>query len=88
MNRPQWIPVSSHPAGNLEWHIMRAIHLAGRCTDCEACANACPIAIPLNLLTKKIIVDMEASFGLDGPSLQGGHAMSTFRPDDNDNFIK
>jgi len=86
-NRPQWVPVASHPLGNFEWHIMRAMHMAGRCTDCEACANACPIGIPLNLLTKKIVMDMGKSFGDNGPSLTARNPMSTFRPDDKENFI-
>jgi len=87
-NLPQWIPVASHQLGNLEWHIMRAMHMAGRCTDCEACANACPIGIPLNLLTKRTIGEMQLSFGQTGPSLTAGNMMSTFRPEDKDNFIK
>jgi ferredoxin len=87
-NRPQWIPVPSHQLGNLEWHIMRALHMSGRCTDCEACAMACPIGIPLNLLTKKIREDLVENFGEFQPSVASGNMMSTFRPDDKENFIK
>jgi len=87
-NQPQWIPVPSHKPGNLEWHIMRAIHLTGRCIDCDACYNACPLGIPLNLLTKKMIEDARANFGDYQPSLTGGHLMSTYKPDDKENFIK
>jgi ferredoxin len=87
-NQPQWVPVASHTLGNLEWHIMRAMHMAGRCTDCEACANACPIGIPLNLLTKRMMREMQLDFGQAGPSLTAGNMMSTFRPEDKDNFIK
>ncbi len=87
MNRPQWVPVASHPLGNLEWHIMRAMHMAGRCTGCDACADACPLGIPLNLLTRKIRQDMESEFGESAPSLSGINAMVTFKPDDKENFI-
>jgi len=87
-NRPQWIPVASHQLGNLEWHIMRAMHLAGRCIDCGACADACPIAIPLNLLTKKMREDMKEFFGEIKPSVKSGNLMSTFKPDDKENFIR
>jgi ferredoxin len=86
-NQPQWVPVASHQLGNLEWHIMRAMHLAGRCTDCGACADACPIAIPLNLLTKKMMEDMKGYFGGYKPSLKSGNLMSTFKPDDKETFI-
>jgi ferredoxin len=87
-NRPQWIRVPSQPVGNLEWHIMRAMHMAGRCTDCGSCAEACPVGIPLNLLTRKINLEMKEKFGDISPTLNAGNAMSTFKPDDPENFIK
>ena len=87
-NQPQWIPVPSHELGNLEWHMMRAIHLAGRCVDCDACYNACPLGIPLNLLTKRMIEDAKVHFGGYQPVLKGEHMMSTYRPDDKENFIQ
>jgi ferredoxin len=87
-NQPQWIPVPSHELGNLEWHIMRAIHLTGRCVDCDACYNACPLGIPLNLLTKKMVEEAKVHFGGYQPSIKGEHLMSTFKPDDKDNFIQ
>ena len=87
-NQPQWIPVSSHELGNLEWHIMRAVHLMGRCIDCDACANACPLAIPINLLNKRLLEDAKTHFGGYQPSLKGDHQMSTFKPDDKENFIR
>lgn len=87
-NQPQWIPVPSHELGNLEWHFMRVMHLAGRCVDCDACANACPLAIPLNLLTKRILEEAKVHFGGYKPSIKGGHTMSTFKPDDKETFIR
>jgi ferredoxin len=87
-NQPQWIPVPSHELGNLEWHIMRAVHLTGRCIDCDACYNACPLAIPINLLTKHMLEDAKESFGGYQPSLKEGHLMSTYKPDDKENFIQ
>jgi len=88
VNQPQWIPVSSNELGNLEWHIMRAIHLTGRCIDCDACYNACPLSIPINLLTKKMLADAKEHFGNYQPSLKGDHLMSTYKPDDKENFIQ
>lgn len=87
-NQPQWIPVPAHEIGNLEWHIMRAMHLAGRCVDCDACYNACPLAIPINLLTKRMLLDAKEHFGGYQPSIKADHLMSTFKPDDKENFIK
>jgi ferredoxin len=87
-NQPQWIPVPSHELGNLEYHIMRAFHLAGRCVDCDACYNACPLGIPLNLLTKRLVAEAKVHFGGYQPSLKGEHLMSTYKPDDKENFIQ
>lgn len=87
-NKPQWIPVAAHNLGNLEWHTMRAMHLAGRCVNCDACHNACPKGIPLNFLTKLMMVDAKEIFGQEGPSLKDGHLLSTFKPNDQENFIR
>ena len=87
-NQPQWISVGSHPLGNLEWHVMRAMHLAGRCTDCEACYNACPMGIPIHLLTKSMLQDVNENFGSYGPSLQKENTLSSFKPDDKESFIR
>ncbi len=87
-NQPQWIPSPSHELGNLEWHFMRAVHLTGRCIDCDACYNACPLAIPINLLTKKMVEEAIVNFGSYQPSIKGEHLMSTYKPDDKENFIQ
>ena len=87
-NQPQWIPVASHQLGNLEWHFMRAMHMAGRCVDCGACAEACPISIPLNLLTKKMMEDLKGQFGEYKISVKKENAMSTFKPEDTETFIR
>lgn len=35
------------------FHIIRAFHVAGRCTDCGECSRVCPQNIPLHLLNRK-----------------------------------
>ncbi len=87
-NQPQWIPPASHALGDLEWHVLRAMHHAGRCTDCDACARACPLGIPLNLLTKFVMEDLRQQFGVTGPSLETGNALASFKPDDKESFIR
>lgn len=88
VNQPQWIPVASHELGNLDYHLMRAMHLAGRCVNCGECANACPMDIPLNLLTYQLINPIKADFGATaGMKANAVYALSTFKPDDKENFI-
>lgn len=45
------------------YHIIRAFHVAGRCTDCGECSRVCPERIPLHLLNRKFIKDINALYG-------------------------
>jgi len=36
------------------FHMVRAVHMAGRCIDCGLCEAACPMDIPLRLLYQKV----------------------------------
>jgi len=54
-------PASSFEEQN--FHIIRAFHVAGRCTDCGECSRVCPQGIPLHLLNRKFIKDINESYG-------------------------
>ena len=45
------------------FHIIRAFHVAGRCTDCGECSRVCPQGIPLHLFNRKFIKDINAYYG-------------------------
>ena len=45
------------------YHIIRAFHVAGRCTDCGECSRVCPENIPLHLLNRKFIKDINELYG-------------------------
>lgn len=45
------------------FHIIRAYHVAGRCTDCGECSRVCPENIPLHLLNRKFIKDINEFYG-------------------------
>ena len=54
------------PANEFEekmFHIIRAFHVAGRCTDCGECSRVCPQNIPLHLLNRKFIKDIDSFYG-------------------------
>jgi heterodisulfide reductase subunit C len=54
------------PANSFEenmFHIIRAFHVAGRCTDCGECSRVCPQHIPLHLLNRKFIKDANELYG-------------------------
>lgn len=88
VNQPQWITVEATPMGNFEWHMMRAMHLAGRCVNCGECARACPALIPINLLTYKTISTTKGSFNaVAGTSGSMDSVLSSYKIDDKETFI-
>ena len=67
------------PANSFEekmFHIIRAYHVAGRCTDCGECSRVCPQNIPLHLLNRKFIKDMNDFYG----EYQAGAEVGTRAP--------
>lgn len=88
-NKPQSVETAPRPAGNVAWHMVRAMHLAGRCAGCAECERACPMDIPLNLLNRKMaqelkeLYDHEAGFE---PVEKG--PLNEYREDDDQSFIK
>ena len=71
------------------FHILRAFHCAGRCTDCGACESACPQGIKMRVFTKKIEKDIRELYGYEpGMDEKAVPPMSVYRPDDPQDFIK
>lgn len=58
------------------FHIIRAWHVAGRCTDCGECSRVCPENIPLHLLNRKFISDINEFYG----EFQAGEDTTTRAP--------
>lgn len=88
VNQPQWIPVQSNTHGNMEWHILRAMHLAGRCISCGECGRACPVGIPCHLLTMQLADEVHNYFKVyAGTSEKMSSVLSTFEPNDKESFI-
>ncbi|MBQ3847253.1 MAG: 4Fe-4S dicluster domain-containing protein [Clostridia bacterium] len=58
------------------FHIIRAFHVAGRCTDCGECSRVCPQGIPLHLFNRKFIKDINTLYG----EYQAGADLETNAP--------
>jgi len=58
------------------FHIIRAFHVAGRCTDCGECSRVCPQNIPLHLLNRKFMKDINELYG----TYQAGADLETKPP--------
>jgi ferredoxin len=85
----KWVDKSPALSENFGYHLVRAIHLAGRCVDCAECERACPMEIPLRLLNKKLekvakeLFDYDVGFDTKKPAL-----VSSFRDEDPEDFIR
>ncbi len=66
------------------FHIIRAFHVAGRCTDCGECTRVCPQHIPLHLINRKIIKDMNELYGdyMAGESADCRTPLTSYTKDD------
>lgn len=88
-NRPQMVESTPRPAGNLAWHLVRAMHLAGRCAGCAECERVCPMDIPLNLLNRKMAAELKELYGYEaGFAVDNKGPLSTFAEQDDQSFIK
>lgn len=88
-NRPQAVETTPRPAGNMAWHIVRAMHLAGRCAGCAECERACPMDIPLNLLNRKMAKELKELYAFEAglePKEKG--PLAEYKEDDDQSFIK
>lgn len=63
VNMPQWIAGGNSPSSNRFFHLIRALHLAGRCVGCGECERVCGMNIPLSLSNLKIQKDISELFG-------------------------
>ena len=66
------------------FHIIRAFHVAGRCTDCGECSRVCPEHIPLHLLNRKFIKDINELYGeyQAGDNTESKTPLTAFTQDD------
>jgi coenzyme F420-reducing hydrogenase delta subunit/ferredoxin len=87
-HRPQWISPAIDDTGNTAWNLVRAFHLAGRCTGCDECARVCPADIRLDLINRKLARVVEERFGYQaGGDPEAAPPLTQFRDDDSEEFI-
>jgi formate dehydrogenase subunit beta len=87
-NDPQWIGKTHDLTDTMIFHIIRNLHVGGRCVECGACERACPMGLDLLLLNRKVAREIEERFGyITGMDAREKPAMADFREDEKQDFI-
>ncbi|WP_022669046.1 4Fe-4S binding protein [Desulfospira joergensenii] len=87
--RPQWVGKSCDSTDVMTYHLVRAFHDAGRCTDCGACEAACPMDISMRLFTRKTIRDCKEAYDWEAGMDQSLRpALDLFELTDKNDFIR
>lgn len=86
---PQWVGKGQDVTDVNTFHFLRAFHCAGRCTDCGACVEACPMDINVRDFTRKLNKDSLEMFNWEaGLDTSKRPPLDTYSPDDPNDFIK
>lgn len=87
-NKPVWFGKTTDISDIMVFHLIRAMHMAGRCVGCGACSSVCPVGIDLYLINRKLeeIVKKRYNFtsGLDSKTPP---PMMSFSMGDSEEFM-
>lgn len=87
-NMPRWFGKTTQLSEIITFHIIRALHSAGRCVGCGSCSNVCPMGIDLSLITRKLEKIAKERFNFtSGMDLETTPPMMCYQMDDQQEFM-
>jgi ferredoxin len=87
-NDPQWIGKTPEMTDTIIFHLIRNLHIAGRCVDCGACVSACPLDLDLRIMNKKVEKEIKQRFNYQaGIDINEKPAMASYCDEENQDFI-
>ncbi len=88
ITQPKWVDKGLEPTDLAIWQLIRTYHQAGRCVDCGACEEACPMGVKLLWLTRKMNLVVCERFGFEaGVDPEALPPLATYKKDDPQEFI-
>ena len=85
---PRWVEPGFDKTDLESWHLIRVLHMAGRCVDCGTCELVCPEGVKLLFLTRKVARDLKRDFDyVSGLNPEKPPFFGEFRYDDKGDFI-
>ena len=84
-----WQSKDINASENQFYGVTRAFHVAGRCVECGQCEMVCPSDIPIMLMNKKFIKDIDTLFGAyeAGLETEGPTPLSHYEVSDPEEFM-
>ncbi|MHA1249197.1 MAG: 4Fe-4S ferredoxin [Candidatus Helarchaeota archaeon] len=87
-SQPTWFDKTPDISEIIIFHLIRAMHLAGRCVGCGDCSNACPMGIDLTIINQKLEKIVKDRFDfIAGVDLDTPLPLATYKFDDKEDYM-
>lgn len=86
--QPAWLGREHNLSNQQVYHLMRALHLAGRCVGCGDCVRACPMGVNLGVLNDRLREDVKELYGAEpGADAEAAQPLAAYETDDWQEFM-